>query len=59
MTRDYNGDSAIGKFVNDAVYNDLNTDGTTANDVDIVLNNAGGLRRGHHQPRQPDRAVPR
>ena len=53
MTRDYNGDSAIGKFVNDALYNDLNTDGTTANDVDVVLNNAGGLRADIVNPVSP------
>ncbi len=44
IVRDYNGDSLMGYFVNDAIYNDLNTDGTTANDVDMVFNNAGGLR---------------
>ena len=44
ITRNYDGDSLMGYFVNDAIYNDLNTDGTTANDVDMVFNNAGGLR---------------
>ncbi len=42
--RNYNGDSLMGSFVNDAVYNDLNTDIDPANDVDIVFNNPGGLR---------------
>ena len=44
IIRDYNGDSLMGAFVNDAIYNDLNTDDTAANDVDMVFNNAGGLR---------------
>ena len=44
MIRDYNGDNFVGTFVNDAIYNDLNTDGNLANDVDMVFNNPGGLR---------------
>ncbi len=44
IVRNYNGDSLMGYFVNDAIYNDLNTDTTTENDVDMVFNNAGGLR---------------
>lgn len=44
ITREYNGDSLMGAFVNDAIYGDLNTDDTAANDVDMVFNNAGGLR---------------
>ncbi len=44
LVRDYNGDSMMGKFVNDAIYNDLNTDAKPENDVDVVFNNAGGLR---------------
>ncbi len=44
ITREYYGDSLMGAFVNDAIYGDLNTDETTANDVDMVFNNAGGLR---------------
>jgi 2',3'-cyclic-nucleotide 2'-phosphodiesterase (5'-nucleotidase family) len=44
IARDYNGDSLMGYFVNDAIYNDLNSDGTPANDVDMVFNNAGGIR---------------
>ena len=48
IARNYNGDSLMGYFVNDAIYNDLNTDGTPANDVDMVFNNPGGLRGGHH-----------
>ena len=44
MIRDYNGDNFVGTLVNDAIYNDLNTDGNLANDVDMVFNNPGGLR---------------
>ncbi|MCX6033252.1 MAG: 5'-nucleotidase C-terminal domain-containing protein [Chloroflexi bacterium] len=44
IARDYNGDSLMGSFVNDAIYNDLNSDATAINDVDMVFNNAGGLR---------------
>ncbi len=44
ITRNYNGDSLMGAFVNDAIYNDLNDDSEPANDVDMVFNNAGGLR---------------
>ena len=38
------GDNMMGTFVDDAVYNYLNTDATPANDVDVFLNNAGGIR---------------
>ncbi len=44
LVRDYNGDNTMGSFINDAIYNDLNTDDTPANDVDMVFNNPGGLR---------------
>ena len=44
ITRNYDGDSLMGYFVNDAVYNDLNTDTFPENDVDMVFNNPGGLR---------------
>jgi 2',3'-cyclic-nucleotide 2'-phosphodiesterase (5'-nucleotidase family) len=44
IVRNYEGDSLMGYFVNDAIYNDLNTDGTDLNDVDMVFNNPGGLR---------------
>ncbi len=44
ITRNYNGDSEMGKFINDAIYGDLNNDAVTENDVDMVFNNAGGLR---------------
>jgi 2',3'-cyclic-nucleotide 2'-phosphodiesterase (5'-nucleotidase family) len=44
IARNYEGDSLMGYFVNDAIYNDLNTDSFAENDVDMVFNNAGGLR---------------
>ncbi|HEY6963101.1 MAG TPA: 5'-nucleotidase C-terminal domain-containing protein, partial [Gaiellaceae bacterium] len=37
-------DNMMGDFVDDAIYNYLNTDGTSTNDVDVFLNNAGGIR---------------
>ncbi|NTU80499.1 MAG: hypothetical protein HGA45_14155 [Chloroflexales bacterium] len=44
LVRDYNGDSLMGEFIQDAIYNDLNTDATAANDADMVFNNPGGIR---------------
>jgi 5'-nucleotidase / UDP-sugar diphosphatase len=44
LLRNYNGNSMMADFVNDAVYGALNTDFDTANDVDLVLNNPGGIR---------------
>jgi 2',3'-cyclic-nucleotide 2'-phosphodiesterase (5'-nucleotidase family) len=44
IVRNYDGDSLMGYFVNDAIYNDLNNDAVAGNDVDIVFNNPGGLR---------------
>ncbi len=44
IARNYDGDSLMGYFVNDAIYNDLNTDADATNDVDMVFNNSGGLR---------------
>ncbi|HEX5589444.1 MAG TPA: 5'-nucleotidase C-terminal domain-containing protein [Candidatus Limnocylindrales bacterium] len=44
LLRNYNGDSMMGDFVDDAIYGALNSDATTANDVDLFLNNAGGIR---------------
>ena len=34
----------MGTFIDDAIYNYLNTDGEPANDVDLFFNNAGGIR---------------
>jgi len=44
IVRNYDGDSLMGYFVNDAIYNDLNADATLDNDVDMFFNNPGGLR---------------
>jgi len=44
LVRNYDGDSLMGKFVNDAIYNDLNLDDDPLNDADMVFNNPGGLR---------------
>ena len=38
------GDNMMGTFIDDAIYNYLNTDAEPANDVDIFFNNAGGIR---------------
>ena len=37
-------DNMMGDFINDAVYGYLNGDNEPANDVEMVLNNAGGIR---------------
>ncbi|HEY6029848.1 MAG TPA: 5'-nucleotidase C-terminal domain-containing protein, partial [Gaiellaceae bacterium] len=37
-------DNMMGNFVDDAIYSYLNGDGDAANDVDVFLNNAGGIR---------------
>ncbi len=44
IVRNYDGDSLMGYFINDALYNDLNADATLTNDVDMFFNNPGGLR---------------
>jgi 2',3'-cyclic-nucleotide 2'-phosphodiesterase (5'-nucleotidase family) len=37
-------DNMMATFVDDAIYNYLNTDGVPENDVDLFFNNAGGIR---------------
>jgi 2',3'-cyclic-nucleotide 2'-phosphodiesterase/3'-nucleotidase/5'-nucleotidase len=37
-------DNMMGTFVDDAIYNYLNTDSDQSNDIDIFFNNAGGIR---------------
>jgi len=37
-------DNMMGTFIDDAIYNYLNTDGDSTNDIDIFFNNAGGIR---------------
>lgn len=44
LFRNYNGDAMMGDFVDDAIYNYLNNDGVPSNDVDLFMNNAGGIR---------------
>jgi 2',3'-cyclic-nucleotide 2'-phosphodiesterase (5'-nucleotidase family) len=39
-----NSDNMMGTFIDDAIYNYLNTDAPSANDIDIFFNNAGGIR---------------
>jgi uncharacterized repeat protein (TIGR01451 family) len=44
LLRNYNGDSMMGYFVDDAIYQQLNNDTEPLNDVDMFFNNAGGIR---------------
>ena len=44
LLRNYNGDSMMANFVDDAIYDSLNSDGTAENDVELFFNNAGGIR---------------
>jgi 2',3'-cyclic-nucleotide 2'-phosphodiesterase (5'-nucleotidase family) len=44
LLRNYNGDAMMGDFVDDAIYNQLNSDAEPLNDVDMFFNNAGGIR---------------
>jgi len=37
-------DNMMGTFIDDAIYNYLNTDADKKNDIDVFLNNAGGIR---------------
>jgi 2',3'-cyclic-nucleotide 2'-phosphodiesterase (5'-nucleotidase family) len=37
-------DNMMGTFVDDAIYNYLNTDSDSTNNIDIFFNNAGGIR---------------
>jgi 2',3'-cyclic-nucleotide 2'-phosphodiesterase (5'-nucleotidase family) len=37
-------DNMMGAFVDDAIYNYLNTDAEPTNDIDLFFNNAGGIR---------------
>jgi 2',3'-cyclic-nucleotide 2'-phosphodiesterase / 3'-nucleotidase / 5'-nucleotidase len=39
-----NTDNMMGTFIDDAIYDYLNTDAEPTNDVDIFFNNAGGIR---------------
>ncbi len=53
LIRNYNGDSLMGKFIQDAIYYDLNTDAEPLNDVDMVFNNPGGIRVDLTDPTKP------
>ncbi len=44
LGRNYNGDAMMGDFIDDAIYGSLNSDATADNDIDLFLNNAGGIR---------------
>jgi len=44
LPRSNTGDNMMGTFIDDAIYNYLNTDAEPANDVDLFFNNAGGIR---------------
>ncbi|OGO29347.1 MAG: hypothetical protein A2136_02015 [Chloroflexi bacterium RBG_16_54_11] len=44
LLRNYNGDAMMGNFIDDAIYEYLNTDAVPENDVDLFFNNAGGIR---------------
>jgi 2',3'-cyclic-nucleotide 2'-phosphodiesterase (5'-nucleotidase family) len=44
LGRSNTGDNMMGTFIDDAIYNYLNTDAEPANDVDLFFNNAGGIR---------------
>jgi 5'-nucleotidase/UDP-sugar diphosphatase len=44
LLTNYNGDAMMGDFIDDAIYNQLNSDTETLNDVDMFFNNAGGIR---------------
>ncbi len=44
LGRSNTGDNMMGTFIDDAIYNFLNTDSVATNDVDIFFNNAGGIR---------------
>jgi 2',3'-cyclic-nucleotide 2'-phosphodiesterase (5'-nucleotidase family) len=39
-----NSDNMMGTFIDDAIYNYLNTDAESTNDIDLFFNNAGGIR---------------
>ena len=44
LPRSNTGDNMMGAFIDDAIYNYLNTDNKPENDVDLFFNNAGGIR---------------
>jgi 2',3'-cyclic-nucleotide 2'-phosphodiesterase (5'-nucleotidase family) len=44
LPRSNTGDNMMGTFIDDAIYDYLNTDAEPINDVDLFFNNAGGIR---------------
>ncbi len=44
LLRDYNANDMMDAFIQDAIYGQLNEDSFAENDVDMVFNNAGGIR---------------
>ena len=44
LPRSNTGDNMMGTFIDDAIYNYLNTDDKAENDIDLFFNNAGGIR---------------
>ncbi len=44
LLRNYSGNSMMADFVDDAIYGALNGDTMADNDVDLFLNNSGGIR---------------
>jgi 2',3'-cyclic-nucleotide 2'-phosphodiesterase (5'-nucleotidase family) len=44
LGRSNTSDNMMGTFIDDAIYNYLNTDTEPSNDVDLFFNNAGGIR---------------
>ena len=44
LGRSNTGDNMMGTFIDDAIYNYLNTDAVPENDIDLFFNNAGGIR---------------
>ena len=44
LPRSNTADNMMATFIDDAIYNYLNTDTDTTNDIDLFFNNAGGIR---------------
>jgi 2',3'-cyclic-nucleotide 2'-phosphodiesterase (5'-nucleotidase family) len=44
LPRSNTSDNMMGTFIDDAIYNYLNTDDKPENDIDLFFNNAGGIR---------------
>lgn len=53
LIRNYNGNSLMADFVDDAILNDLNNDANPNNDADIFFQNPGGVRADITNPVSP------